>query len=121
MHICRIDEHGCYTSIAQNNFTRSSFLNLQLPEVLEFYKAYLLWTEEINKQENQIRHKLQPGEMWAFDNLRMLHARTKYDQNVSSRYVEGLYLDWDEVYSTIRTLRRKLGLVTGDCNSFANN
>lgn len=116
--LSRVDKHGLYSNIAHNNFTRSSFLNLQLPDLLKFYEAYLTWTEEISKEENQVRHKLKPGEIWAFDNVRILHAREKYDTSISARYVEGIYLDWDEVYSTIRTLRRRLGIAKDDRNSF---
>lgn len=114
----RLNDLGEYTSIAYNNFTRSSFLNATLPDVYLIYDAYLKWTKAINDPKNQIEGKIKPGDIWAFDNLRILHARKKFDVMKSTRYLQGLYIDWDEVYSTIRSLRRSLRIITDESNSF---
>ena len=114
----RLNDLGEYTNIAYNNFTRSSFLNATLPDVYLLYDAYLKWTKAINDPENQIEYKIKPGDIWAFDNLRILHARKKFDVMKSTRHLQGFYIDWDEVYSTIRSLRRSLGIITDDSNSF---
>ena len=84
---------------------------------MRLYKAYFTWTKAINEDENNLRYKMEPGDILAFDNIRLLHGRNSFDP-LSSRYVEGIYIDWDEVYSTLRTLRRKLGLVQGDSNTW---
>ena len=114
----RIDDSGRYTNIAYNNFTRSSFLNVQLADVYKLYEAYFMWTKKINEKSEEMVHKLKPGEIWAFDNIRILHSRTTFDVSKEERYVEGMYFDWDEVYSSLRTLRRRLGKNTGDSNCF---
>lgn len=46
-----------------------------------------------------------PGDILAFSNLRVLHGRTGYvDQNGNTRHLVGAFIDWDEVYSRLRTL-----------------
>jgi len=39
-----------------------------------------------------------------FDNWRLLHGREGFDPSKSDRHLEGCYVDWDEIYSTIRVL-----------------
>ncbi len=114
----RFDENGNYQNIGHNNFTRSSFINAKFEDVEKFYRAYYVWTKLINSDENKVKHKLKPGEIFAFDNIRILHGRTQFDPSISSRYLEGMYIDWDEVYSTLRVLRRKLGFVENDKNAW---
>jgi gamma-butyrobetaine dioxygenase len=47
-----------------------------------------------------------PGDILTFDNIRMVHGRTGYtDQINNTRYIVGAYLDWDEIYSKLRVLK----------------
>lgn len=49
------------------------------------------------------------GEMITFDNLRVLHGRTAFGENLKGeRHVQGAYLDWDEARSRIRVLKTKI-------------
>lgn len=46
------------------------------------------------------------GEMVTFDNLRVLHGRTAFGENLKGeRHVQGAYVDWDEARSKIRVLK----------------
>ena len=44
------------------------------------------------------------------DNLRLLHGRTAYDGSQGDRYMDQIYLDWDEALSRRRVLMLKYGL-----------
>lgn len=47
------------------------------------------------------------GDILTFDNIRLLHGRDKYeDTGKIMRHVIGGYLDWDEVWSRIRVLKK---------------
>lgn len=46
------------------------------------------------------------GDLLAFDNRRVLHARTAYDTSGGERRLKGCYLDRDELPSRIRVLER---------------
>lgn len=44
--------------------------------------------------------------MVTFDNLRVLHGRTAFGENLKGeRHVQGAYVDWDEARSKIRVLK----------------
>ena len=46
------------------------------------------------------------GEMVTFDNLRVLHGRTAFGENLKGeRHVQGAYVDWVEARSKIRVLK----------------
>ena len=47
------------------------------------------------------------GDLLAFDNRRILHARTAYDAASGVRHLEGCYIDRDELSSRIRVLERR--------------
>lgn len=46
--------------------------------------------------------------MFAFDNTRLVHGRLGYeDTSGNQRFVVGFFLDWDEIHSKMRVLKRK--------------
>jgi gamma-butyrobetaine dioxygenase len=56
-----------------------------------------------------IERRLAPGDMWAFDNRRVLHARREFDPQTGHRHLQGAYVDRDEINSRWRVLSRQLG------------
>lgn len=47
------------------------------------------------------------GDIVTFDNWRLLHGRKSYISRLERlRHLEGCYLDWDEVMSRLRILRK---------------
>lgn len=55
----------------------------------------------------QIRYGYRPGDLVLFDNRRMLHGRAAFDPTAGARWLQGIYLERDELYSRLRILRRK--------------
>ena len=55
---------------------------------------------------------MNPGDIIALNNERVLHARGAYSSRDfdNSRLLEGTYFDWDPIYSKIRVLARKMNV-----------
>lgn len=61
-----------------------------------FYRAYRRFTDLL--KEGQIRLILQPGELVAFDNRRVLHGRSGFELT-ERRHLQGCYIDMDAIRS----------------------
>jgi gamma-butyrobetaine dioxygenase len=56
----------------------------------------------------QIRIRLDAGTMSAFDNRRVLHGRTAFNESGGRRHFQGCYVEREEVTNRIRVLERAL-------------
>ena len=56
---------------------------------------------------------IRAGDLLAFDNHRVLHARTAFDPSSGTRHLVGCYLDRDELLSRLRVLARTAHPATG--------
>lgn len=99
------DEHGKPVVIRFNNWLRDT-LRLPRHQVLPYYRAYRRFWEMLRDPHYALRFKLRPGEMIAFDNLRVLHGRDAFDPDSGRRHIQGVYLDRDQVRSLRRVLER---------------
>ena len=73
-----------------------------------FYAAYRRFQEICNEPGNQLRFRLQPGQLMAFDNRRVLHGRDAFDPDSGHRLLRGCYGEREEVESRLRILYRTL-------------
>ena len=107
------DAFGNVTSIRFNNRSAST---LSLPEeaIEPYYEAYRHFAALMYDSRFEYRFKLQPGDLVAMDNERVLHGRTGFDSTAGGRHLQGLYVDRDEVGSRLRVLARTLRLSGGD-------
>ncbi len=79
------------------------------PDVIDaFFAARRVYSALIGDDANQIRFKLQPGEMFMIDNFRIIHSRTAFKLGTGSRHMRQAYLDRDVVASRLKTLQRDL-------------
>lgn len=103
--ICTNNE-GDITEIHYNNRTMGP---LQAPShlVTPFYHAYHLLTEKIRTESMQLAFHLKAGDLVAFNNRRVLHGRTAFDQSRISRHLEGCYVDIDETMAIYDALCSK--------------
>jgi gamma-butyrobetaine dioxygenase len=99
------DEYGSPTVMRFNNWIRDT-LRLPAAEVDAFYRAYRRFWEMLRDPAWTLRFMLRPGEMIAFDNLRVLHGRDTFDPNTGHRHLQGTYLDRDLIRSRQRVLER---------------
>ncbi|XP_034039570.1 gamma-butyrobetaine dioxygenase [Thalassophryne amazonica] len=103
--VISVGPDGKIWRISCNNATRDSVLDLPLHQVQPFYRALKAYENLMNRPENLVTYKMEPGDMVTFDNWRLLHGRRSY---VGMRHLEGAYLDWDEVMSRFRLLRKSV-------------
>ncbi|XP_043244182.1 gamma-butyrobetaine dioxygenase-like [Amphibalanus amphitrite] len=92
------DSEGDVTEIHYNNRTMGP---LQAPDhvVVPFYHAYKLFSERMRQESQQLTFHLQPGDVVAFNNRRVMHGRGSYDPNKVERHLRGCYVDIDEAFS----------------------
>ena len=77
------------------------------PELMEkFYKAYRRFAELLHNEQFCVNFKLKKGDILSFDNRRVVHGRTEYDQNSGHRHLQGYYMDRDEIISRLNYLKK---------------
>jgi len=69
-----------------------------------FYNARKLMYELCNSEQFKIKFRLSKGMIAMFDNLRLLHGRTKFDPNTGFRHLQGCYIDHDATEGKLRRL-----------------
>lgn len=103
------DEFGELVRVNFSQPQRDSHFNSPLEQIAPWYEAAGLFTKLLYSPENIVTFKLAEGEILTFDNLRLVHGRSAYIDAVGrERLLIGCYLDWDEIYSRIRVLRKQL-------------
>lgn len=99
------DEHDKPVVIRFNNWIRET-LRLPRRQIEPFYRAYRRFWELLRDPRHALHFRLEPGEMIAFDNLRVLHGRDAFDPRSGRRHLQGAYLDRDLIRSRQRLLER---------------
>jgi len=74
-------------------------------EVGAYYRAYQRFGRMLEDERYRIRFKLDPGDLFIVDNLRVLHGRTGYSES-GERHLQGCYADRDGLRSTLAILSR---------------
>ena len=70
------------------------------------YESLRAFAERAEDPKYCLNVRYAAGDLFAFDNRRVLHGRTGYDAAGGERFIEGVYADRDELHSRIRVLRR---------------
>jgi len=84
---------------------RDSHFSVPLEQVRPWYEAMATFVGLAH--EHSSGFKITPGDVLTFDNLRLVHGRTGYDDTDRNvRHILGAFVDWDIVYSRLRVLRR---------------
>ena len=61
------------------------------------FRARRRFAELLNEESNTTTFRLQEGEIWVFNNLRVLHGREAFDVQEGNRHFQGCYIDHDGV------------------------
>ena len=61
------------------------------------YKAHHRFGNLLHDKKFQINFRMQPGDIFSFNNRRLLHGRTAFDPNSGHRHLQGYYIDRDEI------------------------
>ncbi len=98
------DRRGELRAVRFNNRSMQA-LRLPKDELLSFYGAYRSFAEIVSRPELAFGFRLEEGDCVIFDNLRLLHSRTAFEDGASgSRHLQGCYADMDGLRSTLAVL-----------------
>lgn len=75
-------------------------------DVKLFYVAQDVFTSYLQASDNKLITKMEPGDLYIFHNRRVLHGRSGYDVT-ERRFLQGCYMDWDEITAFSEKLRNK--------------
>jgi len=99
--LIELDPMGEVKSIRYNSRSIQAF-EMPSSTIADFYAAYRILGEALHDPAALIEFRLDPGQLMVFDNQRVLHGRTAYNQG--HRHLQGCYADKDSLQSKIRTL-----------------
>ena len=88
------------------NLGAMSTLDLDPKIMNEFYGAYIFFYKQLHSKKFQISFKLKAGNIFCFDNRRILHGRTQFDPNSGKRHLQGYYIEREEVTSKLNYLNK---------------
>ncbi len=102
-----LDANGQITALRYETWLRAPLVaDLETQE--RAYTAYRRFAERAQSDAYLMRVRYKPGDLFAFDNRRVLHGRSAYDAAGGARFIEGVYADRDDLYSAIRVIERSL-------------
>jgi gamma-butyrobetaine dioxygenase len=104
--VIQIDREGEVSEVRCANFLRGP-LDAPEDQVAGYYHAYRHFIRLGRESRFRVQRRLEPGDVWVFDNRRVLHARTAFDPSTGRRHLQGCYVDRDELLSRIRILERQ--------------
>ena len=67
----------------------------------KFYEAYYLFAKLLHNKKFKIDFRLESGDIFCFNNRRVLHGRTSFDPNSGNRHLQGYYLERDEILARL--------------------
>jgi gamma-butyrobetaine dioxygenase len=105
--ILALDAQGGLDEVRFANFLRGP-IDAPESEMAGVYAALRLFQSMMRDERFYIERRMKPGDMWAFDNRRVLHARREFDPASGARHLQGAYVDRDEINSRWRVLKREL-------------
>ncbi|MDA9676828.1 TauD/TfdA family dioxygenase [bacterium] len=77
------------------------------PNVMDkVYKAHHRFGNLLHDNKFQIKFRLNPGDIFSFNNRRVLHGRTAFDPNSGHRHLQGYYIDRDEIIGRLNYLKK---------------
>ena len=76
------------------------------PDIMDkVYKAHHRFGNLLHDDRFQIKFRLNPGDIFSFNNRRVLHGRTAFDPNSGHRHLQGYYIDRDEILGRLNYLK----------------
>ena len=99
--LIELDAQGQVVGVRYNSRSIQAFD--MAPEVLaDYYDAYRILGRALHDPRAIVEFRLEPGQLMAFDNQRVLHGRSAYEGGY--RHLQGCYADKDSLHSRIRIL-----------------
>ena len=70
------------------------------------YKAHHRFGNLLHDDKFQINFRLESGDIFSFNNRRILHGRTAFNPNSGERHLQGYYMDRDEIIGRLNYLKK---------------
>ncbi|WP_423822825.1 TauD/TfdA family dioxygenase [Salinisphaera sp. SPP-AMP-43] len=102
----KCDPSGRVTEIRVADFLRGP-LQAPFEDIEPAYAALICLQTLLKEPQFALRFTYAPGDLVIFDNRRLLHGRDAFDPGTGgSRWLQGCYLERDEIRSRLRMIRR---------------
>ena len=101
--IIKINKNNDYEEI-RINLGAMGTLDLSPKIMHNFYEAYTFFYQKLHNKKFQIEFKLKAGDIFCFDNRRILHGRKEFDPNSGNRHLQGYYIEREEIISKLNYL-----------------
>ncbi|MBZ9568031.1 MULTISPECIES: TauD/TfdA family dioxygenase [Modicisalibacter] len=101
----RLDEAGRLDEVRIADFLRGPLM-APFDAVEPAYAALMTLQRMLHEPHFAMRFTYRPGDLVIFDNRRLLHARDAFAGDSGQRWLQGCYLERDEVRSRLRMLHR---------------
>ena len=77
------------------------------PDIMEkVYKAHHRFGNLLHDDKFVVKFRLEPGDIFSFNNRRLLHGRTAFDSSSGHRHLQGYYMDRDEILGRLNYLKK---------------
>jgi len=77
------------------------------PNIMDkVYRAHHRFGNLLHDDKFQIKFRLEPGDIFSFNNRRLLHGRTAFNPNSGHRHLQGYYMDRDEIIGRLNYLKK---------------
>ena len=73
----------------------------------KFYDAYQYFASLLQNSKFKIDFRLEAGDIFCFNNRRVLHGRTEFDPNSGNRHLQGYYIERDEIIARLNFFNNK--------------
>ncbi len=103
--VISLDPRGRVSAVHYNTRSAQPF-RLPADRVGRYYDAYQRFGRMLEEPRYRIQFKLEPGDLFIVDNLRVLHGRTGYAPSGGERHLQGCYADRDSLRSRLAVLSR---------------
>ncbi|TLF52256.1 taurine catabolism dioxygenase TauD [Halomonas urmiana] len=101
----RLDARGELLEVRIADFLRGP-LQTTFEDVEPAYEALMTLQRLLRDPVFAIRFTYRPGDLVIFDNRRLLHARDAFEGSTGHRWLQGCYMERDEIRSRYRMIQR---------------
>ncbi len=100
-----LTKDGDYNDVRFSTATMDA-LDCHPDQMDKVYKSHHKFGKLLHDDKFQIKFRLRPGDIYTFNNRRVLHGRTEFDPNSGHRHLQGYYMDRDEIVGRLNYLKK---------------
>ena len=100
-----LTKDGDYNDVRFSTATMDA-LDCHPDQMDKVYKSHHKFGKLLQDDKFQIKFRLRPGDIYTFNNRRVLHGRTEFDPNSGYRHLQGYYMDRDEIVGRLNYLKK---------------